>query len=82
MPHFTKDEAKALWDRVTTNNQKLNDCPRHKFNGELPPREQRFNAKITCEHCGGEMRLIDVNQYIRGWIAHGGNGNEIWPGWC
>lgn len=76
-----KQTADRLWHQAVSNNNKLNACPRHLFTAELPPVNERFQFKMTCEKCGGYMRLTDINQYIRGYIAAGKNGNEIWPGW-
>jgi hypothetical protein len=78
---FDPATRRRLWDQAVTNNQKLNDCPKHYFTAELPPPLERFQARITCERCGGQMRLLDVNQYIRGYVAAGKNPNDIWPGW-
>lgn len=76
-----RDQANQLWAEVTTNNRRLNECSRHLFVDPLPPIERRFQAKIKCQHCGGSMRLTDLNQYIRGYEAAGKSGNDIWPGW-
>lgn len=40
-----------------------------------------FNGKIVCFNCGGAMDLIKVSEYVRGYIAAGGNPNDVWPGW-
>jgi len=78
---MNREHMNHLWQQAVTNNQKLNDCPRHKFTVELPPRIERFQFKMTCVTCQGVMRLQEVNQYIRGYIAAGGNGNDIWNNW-
>jgi hypothetical protein len=71
-----------IWAEAKENGRRLDNCRRHFFTDELPEPAARFGAKLVCRNCGGKMALLYINFYIRGYVAHGGNGNEIWPGWC
>lgn len=78
-------DRKRLWADANANVEKLNACPRHHF---VMTDEQvkggpgaLFGAKLTCERCGGRMDMLGVNQYVRGFVAGGGNPNDIMPGW-
>ena len=72
-------------DRIARNRDRLNACRRHRFPAAIEGIEQgvgaMFGGKSTCERCGGQLSLIELNQYVRGYEAGGGNGNEIIPGW-
>lgn len=78
-------DAGKLWAEISANNDKLNACPRHFF--ELPDEAiaegmgALFGKKLTCLRCHGSLRLTDINQYIRGFEAAGGNPNDVLPGW-
>lgn len=77
-----RTESKRLWDEITANNKKLNDCPRHFFTEMLASNlVERMRSKLNCQNCGGQISLLALNQYIRGFEAAGRDGNEIWPGW-
>lgn len=70
---------------IAANNDKLNACSRHLFPTEVPGIEggvaAMFGRKMKCKHCGATADLLYINAYIRGYVAHGGNGNDILPGW-
>lgn len=73
---------KLIAAEVRANNELLNGCKRHKFEGSIPlDMVERYRFRAVCVNCGGWMRLTDVNQYIRGFEAAGRSGNEIWQGW-
>lgn len=79
-----KDAGKR-WAEISANNDMLNACPRHFF--ELSDEEIAegvgglFGKKLTCRRCNGSMRLTDINHYVRGFAAAGGNPNDVLPGW-
>ena len=66
-----------LWREVQANLRAMEACKRHRFTEELV----RVGQKIVCQECGAEMRLTDIGQYIRGYIAAGGNASDVWPAW-
>lgn len=76
---------KRLWAEAQANVDKLNECPRHHF--EMTDEQVAagpaalFGAKLTCARCKGRMDMLGVNQYVRGFVAAGGNPNDILPGW-
>lgn len=74
-----------MFAEVQANRNRLDACPRHKFDGHVPGIEQgvagMMGKKITCLNCGGQMDLVALNFYLRGFEAAGGNGNTVLPGW-
>jgi hypothetical protein len=40
-----------------------------------------LGCRVDCSRCGGSMPALQVYAYVRGYIAAGGNGNHIIPGW-
>lgn len=78
---MNNDEAVSLFERVKANRAKLDACPRHFFRCDLTPDEIRaaFGQRLPCLRCEGTMLLTEINQYIRGYEAAGGNANDIWP---
>lgn len=80
-----KIDTKRLMADIEANNAKLNACPRHFFG--LTDEDiakgvgYMIGQKVTCQRCGGQLRLTDVNQYVRGFAAAGGNPNDVLPGW-
>ena len=80
MPDAGKPDYKAIFARAQDNRNKLDACQRHLFPA-LPMENIRLGAKIECKRCGGQMDLVALNFYIRGYEAAGRNGNDILPGW-
>jgi hypothetical protein len=74
---FTRGEALSLWEQVKANNAALNACKRHRFEA----RPVKLGEKQTCLECGGKIQLTDLGQYIAGYVAAGGNVDDIWPGY-
>lgn len=78
-------DSKRLWAEAQANVEKLNCCPRHLF--EMTDEQVNagpaalFGKKLTCQRCKGRMDMINVNQYVRGFAAAGGNPNDVLPGW-
>ena len=74
-----------LYAKINENRKRLDACPRHFFGPDVPGIEggvaAMFGRKIECRHCKGEMDLVALNYYVRGYEAAGGNGNDILPGW-
>lgn len=62
----------AILSRV----RQLDRCPRHLF----PAADAGTAHKATCLACGGTLDLTAIRFYIRGYMAAGGNSEEIWPG--
>jgi hypothetical protein len=70
-------EILSLWEEVKVNMAKLNACPRHRFT----PVPVKLGDKFTCTVCGGVTGPTDLGNYIKGYRAHGGDADDIWPGW-
>lgn len=73
-------DTKALMQKCRDNRDKLDACPRHFF--PLPPSTPMYlGIKLTCERCDGQLDLVAINHYVRGYEAAGGSGNDIVTGW-
>lgn len=72
-------DSKALLAEVKANIARLNSCDRHLFAQGDHIRHPRH--RIPCRKCGGEMQLVDIGNYIRGYEAAGGDVNDVWPGY-
>ena len=75
MSGIPREEIMSLWDQVKENHRKLRECKRHRFSGG----KVSLGQKVICLECGGEMGLVSVGDYIRGYEAHGGNADDVWP---
>ncbi len=40
-----------------------------------------LGAKVRCKECGGSMSLVEANQYVRGFVAAGGDPFIMWATW-
>lgn len=69
---------RQIYKRAKINQIKLDGCTRHRFNVELIP--VALGAKAVCLSCGGAMPVLEVAQYIRGFIAAGGDPEAVCPG--
>lgn len=68
------------WQKALKNRDKLDACPGHRFS--FPPgTAMTLQTKLTCRRCGGDMGLVPINYYCRGYAAAGGDPNEVYPGW-
>ncbi len=78
-------DVNTAWAEAVANVEKLNACPRHHF--EMTDEQVKagpaalFGGKLTCLKCNGRMDMLHVNQYVRGYMAAGGNANDIMPGY-
>lgn len=70
--------SKELFARVRENQRKLRECPKHRFE-VLPPYEPL--ARIHCTACGGDEDLVQAFNYVRGFIAAGGDPLVVAPWW-
>jgi len=67
---------------IATNRIKLDSCKQHEFSAASVVELIEHGQKVTCLNCEGEMHLGEANQYVRGFVAAGGNPNEVWEGWA
>lgn len=72
-------DARALWEEVKERNRRWAACPRHFFPHQ--PDGYRLGVKIACQHCGVEAGLREIGEYIRGYIAAGGDPTDVMPDW-
>lgn len=74
-------DSRSQWSdairQVRVNSQMLRSCPRHEFLVHSPTLLQ----KVKCNKCGGTLSLVDASYYVRGYVAAGGNADDVWPGW-
>ena len=78
-----KIDPVVMLEEIRANQKRLDECKRHHFptlpdNGAIPT---AFGLKLTCSNCGGTIDALKAYAYTRGYIAAGGNGNDIIPGW-
>lgn len=69
----------SSFDELTMNRIRLDSCKQHKFKTE--GLRLQSNEKVRCTECDGEMSLIEANQYVRGFVAAGGDFSLVWEGW-
>jgi hypothetical protein len=69
----------AVFAQIKERNRAWSKCAKHHF----PHRESgyKLGEKITCVNCGVDASLRDIGEYIRGYIAAGGNPTDIMPDW-
>jgi hypothetical protein len=74
---ISKDEMQQLWEEVKENNRKWRRCPKHFF----PHKDGVYGlrAKATCANCGAWADLSAVMDYTRGYVAAGGDPNDVFP---
>lgn len=70
-------DVPSLLAEIRANRTKLDACDVHRF----APDDYKFGQKMTCLKCGGTMQATDVGHYIKGYEAHGGSCDDIWPGY-
>jgi hypothetical protein len=75
----TDRAATGLLAEIRERNQRWSDCPRHFFPHK--PDGYRIGEKIRCANCGVEGELRMIGEYIRGYMAHGGDPADIMPDW-
>lgn len=74
---MTRAEADALLKDIRSNHARRDACPRHLFLSEM----LTIGRPMRCEHCGSTMQITDAGFYVKGYVAAGGNPNDVWPGW-
>lgn len=68
----------VMLEEIKANQKRLDECPRHHF-PTLP--DLTIGVKMNCANCGGTIHALNAYAYTRGYIAAGGDGNDIIPGW-
>lgn len=69
--------AKSLLQEIKENEVRLNKCAKHNFGRLADEKRFFFNYKMRCINCNGEMRLHDIELYVKGFMAAGGNPDEV-----
>jgi len=72
-----KIDGQSLLAQIQSNRQTLEACKLHHFTET----EVRIGQILACTNCGGTMRLTDIGNYIRGYVAAGKPAQDIWPSW-
>jgi hypothetical protein len=89
---MTADELAAkkgeddLFVRIKRNSERLLACDRHEFEPQPDWLSSRpfLNRTVRCSRCGGDMKVFDAMNYLRG-FAHASGGDlkaltdAIWP---
>lgn len=76
---MNKIDAKAILAEVRENHAKLRACKKHRF--PAIGDNYRLGQRMRCLACGGDMSLTDAVMYLRGYIAAGGNAQDVFPDW-
>lgn len=76
------EQIKEMWLKIKENRDKLSSCSKHNF-GKFVKSEKGYIAqrKLICENCGGYMELSDIYKYVQGYVANGGNSEDILQGY-
>lgn len=61
------------------NQAMLDNCKKHRF--PTIPAPLQLGARIDCSKCGASMCVLQAFAYAKGYVAAGGNGADIFPGW-
>lgn len=78
MARLSDPSFALILEEIKANQSLLDNCKRHHFPtfGDVV-----LGMKLDCSKCGGRMDAIQAAAYTRGYVAAGGNGNDIIPGW-
>lgn len=76
---MTPDRQKEIFSLIQQNRRRVDQCKRHKFEIGIPP--YAIGTKAICRNCNGELSLVEIGAYCRGYEAAGGNANDIVEGW-
>jgi hypothetical protein len=68
----------ALLANIRANRDRVEGCKRHRI---IWPAIRRFGMKLDCAACGGKLSLSEVGAYVRGYMAAGGNPDDVAPWW-
>lgn len=74
-------DPKLVFEEIKANQQRLDACKRHHFPSWPQNISTHLGLKVDCSNCGGRMDARMVASYTRGYVAAGGNPNDIIPGW-
>lgn len=73
-----------LFVRIKRNSERLSGCEGHDFEPDPDWRTWKPNRTIHCRRCGGDMKMHDAMEYLRG-FAHGSGRDfkaiteTLWP---
>jgi hypothetical protein len=74
---MTNSEIGQIWQDVKANRIKRQACPRH----TIAPNSYTFGRKVTCLNCEATIQATEYMAYVEGYVAAGGEANDVWPGW-
>lgn len=72
---LTKDDIAEIKERV----RREQNCPRHLY--KIGPGPYGLGTYYICAHCGSRRRMFEIGQYLRGYVAAGGNPKDVCPDW-
>lgn len=73
-----------LFVRIKRNSERLSACPGHDFEPDPDWRTWNPNRTVHCRVCGGDAKMHDAMEYLRG-FAHGSGQDfkalteAVWP---
>lgn len=68
-------------EEIKANQKRLDECKCHRFPTWPEHVSQRLGLKVDCINCGGTLDARMAYAYTRGYVAAGGDGNDIIPNW-
>lgn len=72
---LTPAAIQDIWQDAKANQARLSGCAGHTF-GRVAVKF--ISEERTCSKCGGRMRVGDIQTYVRGYAASGGNPIDVW----
>lgn len=78
-PCSVRSRNRDMLKAIRANRARLDACPKHRFELSEPP--YHIGQDATCVNCHGEMKLTQIDEYVRGYRAAGGNPCDIVPNW-
>lgn len=66
------------FEEYKRNQERVDNCLVHKFDAPEPP--YAHNMELTCQNCGGWLKVNDILRYCQGYVAAGGDAGKIFPG--
>lgn len=82
---MNRQEMQKLIEEVKANTARLKLCTLHQFPAYPPLKSQGSRSlpvrHLTCIRCGGQVDVINAIYYVRGYVAAGGNAEQIIPNW-
>lgn len=71
------DYSQKIFDDVKINTDRLKSCKAHRFGSVSMVEHVIGGVRVTCELCRGTIPIGEALAYQDGYIAAGGNGDDV-----